>query len=134
MKAQTAIEYYTIVGIGLIILLPLSVYVYGLLNNYGDDTKLSLARDAVNKLGESADWVFSQGPPAKLTLEVYIPEGVQNTDLNNNMILLQVKTSSGVTDIYYTTICPLIGSIPTESGHHTFSIIANLTYVNITVV
>jgi hypothetical protein len=134
LKSQAAMEYYTIISVALIILLPLSVYVYQLLNEYGEDTNLSLAKDTVNKLGENVDWVFSQGPPAKLSLEFYIPEGIQQTSLDNKMILFKMRTSAGITDVYYQTICNLTGSIPIKSGHYQFSIVANTTYVNISVV
>jgi hypothetical protein len=134
-KAQTAIEYYTIVAVALLILLPLSVYVYQLLYQYGDDTKLSHARNAVDQLGETADWVFSQGPPAKYTFEsFYIPEGVKTITIDNDGILFKVKTSAGISDVYYQTITPLDGSIPTESGYYPISVTAYDTYVNISVV
>jgi hypothetical protein len=134
MKSQAAIEYYTIISLALIILLPLSVYVYQLLNEYGDDTNLSLAKDTVNKLGENADWVFSQGPPAKISLEVYIPKGVEHVYLDNKMILFNMRTTAGITDVYYQTICNLTGSIPIKSGHYPISIVANVNDVNISVV
>lgn len=131
-KAQTAMEYYTIVAVALMILLPLSVYVYQLLYQYGDDTKISLAKDAVNELGETADWVFSQGPPARYTFQsFYIPEGIEDIDLNNSMILFKVKTSAGISDIFYNTIAPLGGSIPTKSGYYPIAVVAyddNVTF------
>ena len=134
-KAQTAMEYYTIVAVALVILLPLSVYVYQLLYQYGDDTKISLANDAVNELGETADWVFSQGPPARYTFQsFYIPEGIESIDLDNNMILFEVKTSAGVSDIYYNTIAPLGGSIPSKSGYYSIAVIAYDDNVTIEVV
>jgi hypothetical protein len=134
-KAQTAVEYYTIVAVALVILLPLSVYVYQLLYQYGDDTKLSHARNAVDQLGETADWVFSQVTPAKYTFEsFYIPEGVETITINNDGILFEVKTSAGISDVYYQTIAPLDGSIPTESGYYPISVTAFNTYVNISVV
>jgi len=134
-KAQSAMEYYTIVVVALIILLPLSVYVYQLLHQYGDDTKLSLAKDAVNELGETADWVFSQGPPARYTFQsFYIPEGIEDASLDNNMILFRIKTSAGISDIYYNTIAPLNGSIPTKSGYYPIAVIAHGNNVTIKVV
>ena len=134
-KAQTAMEYYTIVAVGLIILLPLSVYVYQLLHQYGDNTKISIAKDAVNELGEKADWVFSQGPPAKWTYQsFYIPEGIEETSLDNNMILFKVKTSAGISDIYYQTIAPLDGYIPSKSGYYPIAIIAYTNNVTFEVV
>ena len=131
-KAQTAMEYYTIVAIALMILLPISVYVYQLLHQYGDDTKISLAKDAVNELGETADWVFSQGPPARYTFQsFYIPEGIEDVDLDNNMIRFRVKTSAGTSDVFYNTIAPLNGGIPSKSGYYPIAVIAkegNVTF------
>ena len=134
-KAQSAMEYYTIIVIALIILLPLSVYVYQLLYQYGDDTKISVAKDAVNELGGTADWVFSQGPPARYTFKsFYIPGGIENASLDNGMILFKVKTSAGITDIYYQTIATLDGSIPSESGYYPIAVIAHDNNVTIKVV
>jgi len=134
MRAQAAIEYYTIIAVALLILLPLSFYVNQLLMGYRDDTKISMARDAVKKLGESADWVYSQGPPARLSVKVYVPEGVEQTSLDNKIILLRVRTSAGITDVYYETVPSLNGSIPIENGYYSISLTAYGNYVNISVV
>jgi len=134
MKAQSATEFLIVVSLSIGLLIPIILIVNQYLIGYRGDTNLSLARDTVNKLGESADWVFSQGSPARLTLEIYIPDGVQQASLNNKMILLKVRTSSGTSDVYYNTIADLVGSIPSRSGHYPVSIIANTSYVNITVV
>jgi hypothetical protein len=50
------------------------------------------------------------------------------------MILLRVKTSAGISDIYYKTIAPLDGSIPTKSGYYPISVTANENNVTISVV
>ena len=133
-KSQSAMEYYTIVALALIILIPLSIYVYQLLYQYGDDTKISLAKDAVKELGETADWVFSQGPSAKRTLKIYVPDDVHNISFENNMILFEVNTSVGVSDISYETVPSLNGSLPTTRGYYLVSLTAYANYVNITVV
>jgi hypothetical protein len=134
-KAQSAMEYYTIIALALVILLPLSVYVYQLLNQYRDDAKISVAKDAVNELGETADWIFSQGPPAVYTFQsFYIPEGIESIDLNDNGIIFKIRTSAGVSDIYYNTISPLDGSIPSKSGYYPIAVIAYENNVTIKVV
>lgn len=134
-KAQSAMEYYTIVAIALIILVPISIYVYQLLYQYGDDTKISVAKDAVNELGETADWVFSQGPPAKYTFQsFYIPGSVEEISLDNNEILFKIRTSAGITEIYYNTVAPLNGSIPTKSGYYPIAVTAYNNNVTIEVV
>jgi len=131
MKAQVAIEYLIIVSVAIIVLLPLIIYANEMIRNYNEETKISLAKNAVKKLGESADWVYSQGQPAKLTTEVYFPEGITQASLENNTILLRMKILSGISDIYYSTISPLNGSIPSNAGYYTISIIAYQNYVNI---
>lgn len=134
MRAQAAVDYFSIVAVALLILLPLSIYINQLLNNYRDDTKLSHARDAVKKLGENVDWVFSQGPPARRKIEIYIPEGVEETSLENKTILFRVKTSAGISDVYYETVPELGGSIPSKNGHYFVSLVAYEDNVTISVV
>ena len=77
MKAQAAAEYLVIIAIALTILVPLILYSSQSLISYKEDVKVTTARNVVNKLAESANWVYSQGPPARLTVNVCIPEGVQ---------------------------------------------------------
>ena len=133
MKAQAAAEYLVIIAIALTILVPLILYSSQNLISYKEDVKVSSARDVVNKLAESANWVYSQGPPAKLTVNVCIPEGVQEISLGN-MILFKMKTSAGITDVYHETVPILNGSIPSKSGCYFVSLTAHIDYVNITVV
>ena len=134
MKAQAAVEFLIIVSVALMIILPVTFYAKQSLIGYKDDTKISLAENTVKKLGESVDWVFSQGPPAKLTLEIYIPNDVNEISLDNKTILFKVKTSAGVSDVFYETVAPLNGSLPITSGYYFVSLTAYRDYVNITVV
>ncbi|MDI6825579.1 MAG: hypothetical protein QMD36_00040 [Candidatus Aenigmarchaeota archaeon] len=134
MKAQAASEFLIMVSVALTILIPLILLVNQSLMDYRDNTKISLAKEAVRKLGENADWVFSQGPPAKVTVEVYIPEDVVSASLNNKMILYQIRTSAGVTDVYYYTVSNLTGTLPEKSGYYFVSLTSFSKYVNITVI
>jgi hypothetical protein len=134
MKSQAAVEYFTIISIALFLLLPLSLYVNELLTGYRDDTRLSLAKDLVKKLGENVDWVYSQGPPARVSLKVYVPEGVEEASLENKTILLRMRTSAGLSDVYYMAVPELNGSLPSESGYYSVSLVAYENYVNISVI
>ena len=133
MKAQAAAEYLVIIAIALTILVPLILYSSQSLISYKEDVKVTTARNVVNKLAESANWVYSQGPPARLTVNVCIPEGVQEISLNK-ILMFKMKTSAGITDVYRETIATLNGSIPSKSGCYFISLVAHEDYVNITVV
>lgn len=135
MKAQVAVEYLMIISFALIVITSVSLYVNQFFIGYNEDTKLSLATNAVKKLGESANWVFFQGPPAKITSNVCIPDGItEPPSLDNKMIQFKVKTSAGISDIYFETIPELQGSIPQSSGCYHISLTAHENYVNIAVV
>ena len=134
MRGQAAIDYFSIVVIALMILIPLSLYVNQLLNNYRDDTRISLAKDAAEKLAENADWVFSQGPPARVSLLVRIPDGIESVSLENKTILFKVRTSAGISDVYHNTVANLTGSLPTKGGEYRISLTAMDNYVNISVI
>ncbi len=134
MKGQVAVEYLIIISVALIILLPLSLYINQSLIGYRDETKISRAWNAVNKLGENADWVFSQGPPAKKTIEIYIPDDVDEISFDNKTVLFRVKTSAGISDVFYVTVPELKGSLPEYGGYYFVSLTAFSNYVNISVV
>jgi hypothetical protein len=134
MRAQAATEFLIIVSVALTILIPLILLVNQSFISYRDDTKISLAKEAVKKLGENADWVYSQGPPAKVTIEVYIPEDVVETSLENKMILYKIRTSAGITDVYYYTVPNLNGTLPNKAGYYYVSLTSYTNYVNISVV
>jgi len=135
MRAQVAVEYLIIIGVALMILLPLSLYLNQTLMGYRDDTKTSKAWNTVKKLGQNADWVHSQGPPAKVTVEIYVPEDVVEVSLDNKMILYRVITSAGTSDVFYNTVPALNGTLPTNSQYYYISVTAiNQTHVDFKVV
>lgn len=130
MKAQSAVEYLIIVSVALLIIIPFLAYVNQSFSNYKENSKIIQAKNAVKKLGEAADFVYSQGPPAKLTMRICIPEGIQSVSFNKH-ILFKIKTSAGISDIFYDTIGEIRGTIPIKSGCYYFSLIAHQTYVQI---
>ncbi len=135
MKAQIAVEYLIIVGVALMILLPLSLYLHQTLMGYRDDTKISKAWNSVKKLGQNADWVHSQGPPAKIRIEIYIPDDVVDVSIANKMILYRIRTSAGIKDVFYNTVPALNGSLPIYSQYYFISVTAlNQTHVDFKVV
>ena len=134
MKAQAAEEYLIIVSVALLILIPVIYQANKLLIAYKDDNKISSAKNTVDKLGEIADWVFSQGPPAKRTIEIHIPQGVEEISLDNKTINFKIKTSSGFSDAFYETVSTLQGNIPTNSGNYFVALTAYDDYVDISMV
>lgn len=131
MKGQTALEYFIIVSVAFLILLPLVIYANELIINYNDETRISLAENAVKKIGENSDWVYSQGQPAMRTFPVYMPGGIEHVSLESSTVLIRVRTTAGTQDSYYNTISPLNGSLPSSEGYYMVSLTAYQNFVNV---
>ncbi|MBD3155265.1 MAG: hypothetical protein GF368_01255 [Candidatus Aenigmarchaeota archaeon] len=134
MKAQVGVEYLIVTGIGLTLMLISVGYLYSTYQDYSDENKISLAKNSVNKIGETADLVFSQGPPAKMKIEIRIPKGIQEISFSNKTVLFKVDTGPGVNDISYNTVPQIVGHLPTNRGNYYVSLSAEEDYVNISVV
>jgi len=134
MKSQVAVEYLIIVSVAFMILIPLILFLNQTFIGYSDDNKLSKADTAAKKIGHTADWVYSQGPPAKQTIEVYIPKDIEEVSLINKTLSFKVRTSAGISDVYHETVATLNGTIPITSGYYFLSLVAFQDYVNISVV
>lgn len=131
MKTQVATEFILITALALSVLIPLTAYLTSALVSYQEQLRLEQANQVVKRLGSAADWVWLQGSPAQLRLELCLPAGVQSFGLNEHLHL-KLKLRGGITDITYQTIATLNGTLPL-TGCHQFLIKAKQDCVNITV-
>ncbi|MDI6806438.1 MAG: hypothetical protein QMD14_01325 [Candidatus Aenigmarchaeota archaeon] len=130
-KAQIALEYIIVVAFAIGVLTPILLYVNQSLNEYREGNNLILAKNSVTKIGQIADWVFSQGPPAKMEIEVYIPQGIEEIRIEEKVILFRIKTSAGISDVYYLTLSNVSGSISPIPGYTKVKIEAFETNVTV---
>ena len=133
MKLQIATEYLIIVSFALMVLIPYSLYLYSLSSRYQEQSYLDIASESLRKLGEACDWTYLQGEPAKLTLKIIIPKNVESIYFLNNTILWKVRTSSGISDIYYVCLANITGHLPNKEGEYFVSVNAISGGVNISV-
>ena len=132
MNGQAAFEFMVIVIFVLAFLTPIWIYLSQIQTQTADQFALSYAKSAVIQIANKADMVYSQRMDAKIKMEIYIPRGVQEIDISGNEINMKVLSSSGLADVYATSIAQLQGSLPTEEGLYSVLIKAEGSYVNIT--
>jgi uncharacterized protein (UPF0333 family) len=116
MKAQAAFEYMLIVILVLAFLVPLWTYTLSVNNEASDELALSYAKNTVESITSAADLVYSQGPPAKVKITVFIPGGVQEANITNRTVALKVQYTTGVTGVFAVSRARLNGTIPTSRG------------------
>ena len=130
-KSQSSFEMLVAFVVAIIILTPVVAHILTLQTNYADSYKVSAAESAVNKLAEAADSIYLQGSPAKITVKLQFPEGIVETRIKNNEILIRLSTSAGITDIFQITKEPVVGSLPIQSGLHKISVESKGDFVKI---
>ncbi|UCD03064.1 MAG: hypothetical protein JSV63_00295 [Candidatus Aenigmatarchaeota archaeon] len=116
MKAQAAFEYMLVVILVLAFLVPLWTYMLSVNKEASDELSLSYAKNAVESITSAADLVYSQGPPAKVRITVFIPDGVEEVNITNRTVNFRVAFSAGVTGIFALSRARLNGTIPTKRG------------------
>jgi len=132
MKSQVSTEYMIIVSFALMILIPTILYLTNVSQGFSDDNVLTTASNSVEKIGQTADLVYSRGEPAKLTISVSVPANVQEISFTGKTMTWKVKTSSGVSDVYYNSVATLTGDLPTTPGYYDVIVEAMDSKVNIT--
>ncbi|MFH1978459.1 MAG: hypothetical protein ABIJ92_03980 [Candidatus Aenigmatarchaeota archaeon] len=129
-KAQAAFEYMMIVGIVLLFIVPVWSYMNTVHKDTTNELYFSYARNAVTKIVDTAELVYSQGPPASVQVVVYIPKYVEEINITGTTINIRLNIGD-VNDVNGFGIAPLNGSLPTTEGSYVIKIEAIDDYVNI---
>lgn len=131
-KGQAAIEYLAMVGVALLIAAPLIIQTQRTSFELKNSFSSSIAKNSLNNLEESASLVYSQGEPAKVTIDIRIPERVTQTNVSDSYLHIRRRIEKGrETDFYNTLDFNVSGSIPNSEGVHKMVVEAWNGQVNI---
>lgn len=134
MSGQAAMEYLSIVGIALLLLTPIILVAQQHIKDLNNDTRMMLAMEAKNKIAAASDIVHAQGPPSTMTITVQLPAGLVRAIVGNQMILIEVPSAEGSSDLVSMLDYNVTGNLSTSSGSHKIRIEAMYDKVNITVI
>ena len=122
MKGQIAFEYMLMVLIALAFMMPVWAYITSVKVETTDHLALSYAKNAVDKIASTADLIYSQGAPAKVKVNIYIPDGTVGYNITNKTISLEVIYMGYPTPVYAESRAILNGTLPTVSGNYCIQI------------
>ncbi|MCJ7478571.1 MAG: hypothetical protein MUP63_00135 [Candidatus Nanohaloarchaeota archaeon QJJ-7] len=131
-KGQVALEYMAIIGLALLVSTPLIIEVQTSSQDLRDSFQNGLAKNALNNAEEAASLVNSQGPPAKVTFRIRLPDGITQTNVSDSYLYIQRRMGATETDFYNTVDFNVKGDLPETSGVHTMVAEAEPNHVNIT--
>jgi len=131
-KAQVAFEYMIIIGIVIAFLIPVWAYIAGVQQRTSTELSITYAKSAAENVANTANLVYSQGPPAKVNIMIFMPEGIEDVNITNNLINIKVRVGPAISNIYAESDALLNGTLPTTEGNYRISIEATDSYVQIT--
>lgn len=117
MKSQSAIEFLTIIGLGLIILALTSSIGFDYIDAYVGSTTTIKARQAGNNVASAASLVYSQGVGAQTKLAVTFPSGIlrNRTYIGNQEVNIRFE-DYGYRDAHVYSDNSFEGSLPLIQG------------------
>ena len=116
MKSQSAIEFLSVVALGLILLIMTSYMGYNYVSNYFFDTNSLNAKQTVSVITSASNLVYSQGLNASTKVTINMPYDVlQNrTYLYGNEI--NIRFSDPPKDAIGQPAAPIYGTLPIKPG------------------
>ncbi|VVB66296.1 Uncharacterised protein [Candidatus Gugararchaeum adminiculabundum] len=119
-KAQAALEMLLILGFILMLSSLLFLIMFRTTSNKASDVSLYNSEQFARKLAETADQVYISGPNSTATIEVFMPQRIQNISIGGvstepipvggtpistkHEIVLTIDTISGLTDMISMTV------------------------------
>lgn len=133
LKAQPAFEYIIIASIVVAFLVPIWLYMSSVQTRAKSQLSISYAKNMAEKITDTADSLWSQGPPAKVRIRVYVPDNVVNASLINTTVRIRLRIGRHLSDVSSISSAPLNGTLPTSEGNYWLSLEAKSSFVDISV-
>ena len=133
MRAQSSFEYMMIFALAMGFAIPVWIYIGSLQQTTGEELSLSYAKNAVNQIAGAADLVYTQGPPAKVMLSVYVPSRVQDINISGKYVNFRLQTSGGVSDVFSSSVANLSGTLSASESMYWVNVESMGDYVNISI-
>ena len=116
MKSQVGLEYIFLISILLMILIPIAYYAR---SSTQEVTQANEAKVALEKIKTASDVVYAMGFPAKKTITIYVPSGVDesNTYVEDSTLNYRLLTEGGQRDVFVTLDTCVKGTLPLREGY-----------------
>jgi hypothetical protein len=146
-RGQISLEYLIVIGFITFIIISLLGVAFFYSTAISDRIRVNQITNFANKIISNSESVFFAGEPSKVTINAYLPTGVNNVEVVQDnevyLILITFSTGSGASKIAFSSNVPLLTDseygnnvISSSSGLKKIEIIAqsDKVYINDTLV
>ncbi|PIN70514.1 hypothetical protein COV93_01195 [Candidatus Woesearchaeota archaeon CG11_big_fil_rev_8_21_14_0_20_43_8] len=124
-------EYLTIVGFVMVIIIPMLVIFYDFKSEAADTIRSSQVRQVGMKIVDTAETIYFLGEPSSTLLRIYLPDKIQSVEMLGREIVFNISTRVGVDQIVMLSEVNVTGTIPNNAGLHNMRFQSHGTYVDI---
>ncbi len=117
-KAQVSMEYMMLLGISLIVAGFLWVNSGSNISDTQWDLQLAYANNAIEKIVQTADVIYVQGPPARTYVNADFPDNIKQVYIGNNTLTFELMWKGTPRNVTGYSISNLTGYINPAQGQH----------------
>lgn len=127
-RAQASTEIMITVAFVVTIMFPLLLIAYLQSANVSDQLAVQQAQQTATRIANYADVVGSMGYPAKMSIQVFMPQNTYSITVGNSSggvgheMIIQIKTNAGPTQIVGLTLTKIAGNLSTIAKPGTYFI------------
>ena len=117
-KGQAALEYMIIVTIALAMITPLIANSQRTVSSISQTRQTTMLKKSMDSVEKGSKLVRSQGEPARITMNIELPEGIIKSNVTGSRIYYRMELGSGVSDYYRFFDFNVSGELPESRGVH----------------
>ena len=100
MRAQVSVELLLIIAVMMVVLLPVIIYAFSVLNTENQDKiNLEKASVALNRIVYTIDSVGSAGTGSAMYTEIFVSR-IDHVSVNGNELIFNIRTMDGPVELY----------------------------------
>ncbi|MGV8168778.1 MAG: hypothetical protein ACP5N3_01865 [Candidatus Nanoarchaeia archaeon] len=123
-RAQVSMEYLAVFSFAAMMTIPLILIFSIQSSNLQKDVASAQSYKVLSKIADSAEEVYYQGPPAKKTIRITFPEGIDQVVINSSYIEFVFLNGESEIPITKDSRIPLKGTLKDFPGEHTITLTA----------
>ncbi len=117
-KAQAAIEYMMIFSVQLVIIGLLWTMAGGESERAKFEVQTTYAKNAINRISDTSNFIAIQGPPAQTYISALFPENLQNIFIAGDTITFEMRYNDFANNLSVKSSANLTGSLSAFPGTH----------------
>ena len=130
-KGQISTEYLIVIGFVTFLIIGVLGVAFFYTGGVSDRIKVDQVENYAKKIISSAESVFYSGQPSRVTINAYLPSGVENLEIEDNSLRITYTTNSGTNTVSYSSNVPIQGSLSSNSGVKKINVVASANTVQL---